>query len=223
MGVRRFPTLPYAHKPGVATYLNAWSWEFAAGVPEVIWSGTFYPEPEAPAYVADLVDAGVEIFKLHLQVGEFHLDDPRLDRVWGVLEDAGTPVVVHAARGRSATPSPGRRRRAGAGRAPAARPGDRAHGCAGGRGVPATWPSTTTTSGSTPRWCSPTSSRRTRASCCRGSPTSATRSCSARTSRPSRTPTRHQLESLARLDLGDDWLRQVCWENGAALFGSPAA
>ena len=22
----------------------------------------------------------------------------------------------------------------------------------------------------------------------------------------------------ARLDLGDDWLRQVCWENGAALF-----
>ena len=24
----------------------------------------------------------------------------------------------------------------------------------------------------------------------------------------------HQLEGLARLDLGDDWLRAVCWENG---------
>jgi predicted TIM-barrel fold metal-dependent hydrolase len=29
----------------------------------------------------------------------------------------------------------------------------------------------------------------------------------------------HQLEGLARLDLGDDWLRAVCWENGIALFG----
>ena len=28
-------------------------------------------------------------------------------------------------------------------------------------------------------------------------------------------PYAHQLESLARLDLGDDWLRAVCWENGA--------
>ena len=29
----------------------------------------------------------------------------------------------------------------------------------------------------------------------------------------------HQLEGLARLDLGDDWLRAVCWENGVELFG----
>ena len=32
-------------------------------------------------------------------------------------------------------------------------------------------------------------------------------------------PYAHQLESLARLELGDGWLRAVCWENGAALFG----
>jgi uncharacterized protein len=29
----------------------------------------------------------------------------------------------------------------------------------------------------------------------------------------------HQLESLARLDLGEEWLRSVCWDNGARLFG----
>ena len=29
----------------------------------------------------------------------------------------------------------------------------------------------------------------------------------------------HQLEVLARLDLGDDWLRAVCWDNGARLVG----
>ena len=95
-GLRRFSTLPYAHKPGVAGYLNGWSREFAAGLPEVIASATFYPEPEAGGYVADEVAGGVEIFKIHLQVGEFHLDDPLLDPVWGVLSDAGTPVVVHA-------------------------------------------------------------------------------------------------------------------------------
>jgi hypothetical protein len=27
-----------------------------------------------------------------------------------------------------------------------------------------------------------------------------------------------QLESLERLDLGDDWLRTVCWHNGARLL-----
>ncbi|WP_240044554.1 amidohydrolase family protein, partial [Nocardioides albidus] len=41
----------------------------------------------------------VRIFKIHLQVGEFVADDPVLDPVWGILEDAGTPVTVHAGSG----------------------------------------------------------------------------------------------------------------------------
>ncbi|KAA1424282.1 amidohydrolase family protein [Nocardioides antri] len=98
-GVRCYPTLPYAHKPGVASYLNEWSRAFAADVPEALWTATFYPEPEAPAYVEDLVADGVRVFKIHLQVGEFHLDDPLLDPVWKTLESAGTPVVVHAGSG----------------------------------------------------------------------------------------------------------------------------
>ena len=32
-------------------------------------------------------------------------------------------------------------------------------------------------------------------------------------------PYAHQLEGLARLGLGDDWLRDVCWHNGVRLFG----
>ncbi len=99
LGVRRFPTLPYAHRPGIAAYLNDWARDFAAEVPESLWSGTFYPEPEAATYVEELVRDGLEIFKIHVQVGEFHLDDPLLDPVWGVLGDAGTPVVVHAGSG----------------------------------------------------------------------------------------------------------------------------
>lgn len=99
LGVRRFSALPYAHKPGVAGFLNDWARDFADSVPECLWSGTFYPEPFAADYVASLVADGIDIFKLHLQVGEFHLDDPLLDPVWAVLEEAGTPVVVHAGSG----------------------------------------------------------------------------------------------------------------------------
>ena len=99
MGVRRFSALPYAHRPGIATYLNDWARGFAERVPESLWSATFYPEPEAPAYVEGLVRDGVEVFKIHVQVGEFHLDDPALDPVWDILEESGTPIVVHAGSG----------------------------------------------------------------------------------------------------------------------------
>jgi uncharacterized protein len=99
LGVRRFSALPYAHRPGIAAYLNDWARDFAAGIPECLWSATFYPEPEAPAYVDQLIADGVEVFKIHVQVGEFHLDDPLLDPVWGSLEDDGTPIVIHAGSG----------------------------------------------------------------------------------------------------------------------------
>ena len=98
-GVRRFSALPYAHRPGVATWLNEWARDFAAGVPECLWSATFYPEPDAAAYVGKAVADGVEIFKLHTQVGEFALEDPLLDEAFGTLEDAGTPIVIHVGSG----------------------------------------------------------------------------------------------------------------------------
>lgn len=95
-GVRRFPTLPYAHREGVAAYLNAWSRTFAADHSDVIWSGTFYPEADAGEYVARLVADGVEVFKVHTQVGEFDLRDPALDAVWATLERSGTPALIHS-------------------------------------------------------------------------------------------------------------------------------
>ena len=98
-GVRRFSALPYAHRPGIAGYLNDWARDFAADVEECLRSATFYPEPEAASYVPALVEDGVEVFKLHTQVGEFCLDDPLLDEPFGTLEDAGTPVVIHVGSG----------------------------------------------------------------------------------------------------------------------------
>lgn len=98
-GVRRFSALPYAHKPGVAAYLNDWAAAFAAEVPECLRSATFYPEPGVDGYVGALVDDGVEVLKLHTQVGEFRLDDPLLGPVWDLLEAAGTPIVLHVGSG----------------------------------------------------------------------------------------------------------------------------
>ena len=99
LGVRAFPTLPYPHKPGMAGWLNDWSAAFAAGRPQVLQSATFYPEPEAPAYVARALEQGARVFKVHVQVGAFDPRDPLLDPVWARLEETGTPVVIHCGSG----------------------------------------------------------------------------------------------------------------------------
>jgi uncharacterized protein len=96
LGVRRFSALPYAHRPGIAGYLNGWAAELADAVPDVLRSATFYPEDGVATYVAELVAQRTEVFKVHVQVGNFDLLDPRLDDVWGLVADAGTPVVIHA-------------------------------------------------------------------------------------------------------------------------------
>jgi predicted TIM-barrel fold metal-dependent hydrolase len=99
LGVRRFTALPYAHRPGIASYLNGWAAELADQVPEALRCATFYPEPGVGEYVGELVAAGTEVFKVHVQVGDFSLLDPLLDEAWARVADAGTPVVVHASGG----------------------------------------------------------------------------------------------------------------------------
>jgi uncharacterized protein len=71
----------------------------AVDVAECLNSATFYPEQQAASYVADRIEQGVEIFKVHVQVGDFDVRDPLLDEVWGQLADAGTPCVIHAGSG----------------------------------------------------------------------------------------------------------------------------
>ncbi|MEP9364042.1 amidohydrolase family protein [Nocardioides sp. CN2-186] len=220
-GVRRFSTLPYAHRPGIATYLNDWAAGFKRDVPESLWSATFYPEPEAAAYVEQLVADGVEIFKVHVQVGEFDLDDSLLDPVWGLLADAGTPIVIHAGGAPVGN--------AFTGPAPLARVLDRhprltaivAH-----MGAPDLVEflelaegfervRLDTTMVFTDFWPQPYPTEllprlvdlQDKVLLGTDFPTIPY-------------PYAHQLEGLARLDLGDDWLRAVCWGNGFDLFGA---
>jgi predicted TIM-barrel fold metal-dependent hydrolase len=104
LGVSRFPTLCYPHRPGMAAWLNAWCAQFATEHPEVVPSATFYPEDDAQGYVEKALDRGARVFKVHVQVGDFNPADPLLDGVWGLLSEAAAPVVVHCGSG----PLPGR-------------------------------------------------------------------------------------------------------------------
>ncbi|MCD0483290.1 amidohydrolase [Streptacidiphilus sp. ASG 303] len=103
-GVRAFTALLYPHRPGMAAWLNAWAADFAARTPDCLHTATFFPEPEAAGYVRAAVEAGARVFKAHVQVGAYDPADPLLDPVWGLLAEAGVPVVTHCGSG----PAPGR-------------------------------------------------------------------------------------------------------------------
>jgi uncharacterized protein len=104
MGVLRFTALSYPHRPDMAEWLNGWAMGFADAVPECVRSATFFPEQGADRYVAEALEAGAGIFKAHLQVGGYDPRDALLRPVWRRLADAGVPVVVHCGSG----PVPGR-------------------------------------------------------------------------------------------------------------------
>ncbi|MFF2573461.1 amidohydrolase family protein [Streptomyces sp. NPDC058084] len=102
-GVLAFTSMRYPHKAGMAEWLDDWAADFAARTPDCLHTATFFPEPGAPGYVRRALDRGARVFKVHLQVGGFDPNDPLLDDVWGAVEEAGTPVVVHCGSG----PAPG--------------------------------------------------------------------------------------------------------------------
>ncbi|MDQ1703973.1 MAG: uncharacterized protein QOF18_339 [Frankiaceae bacterium] len=224
MGVRAFPSLVYAHKPGMAQWLNAWAADFARDQPDVVPTATFFPEPGAAAYVDAALRDGTRMFKAHVQVGGYDPRDPLLDDVWGVLAAAGAPVVVHAGSG----PAPG----AFTGPGPMGevlRRHPTLTAVVAHMGMPEydeflgfaeTYDNVhvDTTMCFTDTF---------------GSQAALGRSLAPRLAALQDKvvlgadfpniphPYAHQLEVLDRLDLGDDWLRAVCWHNGARLLGVP--
>ncbi len=226
LGVRRFSALPYAHRPGIAGYLNGWAAELADAVPEVMRSATLYPEDGVTSYVADLLAAGTAVFKVHVQVGAFDLVDPRLDDAWGMIADAATAVVIHANSGpvgnEHTGPGP---MRALMERHPTltvvlAHLGapDYDDFLAIAEDYPRVHLDTTMAftdffeeMAPFPRELHP----RLRGLGLDG-----------KVLLGSDFPNipyayAHQLEALERLELGEDWLRAVCWENAVRLFGAP--
>ncbi|MEE6271184.1 amidohydrolase family protein [Streptomyces diastatochromogenes] len=221
-GVRAFTSMVYPHKPGMARWLNGWAADFAARTPGCLRTATFFPEDGVAGYVADELAGGARIFKAHVQVGGYDPADAVLDPVWGLLAEAGVPVVVHCGSG----PAPGKH----TGPEPIARVLARhprlrlvvAH-----LGMPE-YVDFLTLAARHPRVCLDT-----------------TMACTdfAEQTAPFPRAERgrlldvgdrvlfgsdfpnipygyaHALEALARLELGEEWLRAVCYGNAARLFG----
>ena len=98
-GVKAFTSMIYAHKPGMSAWLNDWSAQFAATTPDCLHTATFFPEADVADYVSGALSDGARVFKVHLQVGGFDPRDPLLDAAWGLVNEAGIPIVVHCGSG----------------------------------------------------------------------------------------------------------------------------
>ncbi|WP_018155504.1 amidohydrolase family protein [Demetria terragena] len=222
LGLRGIPSLTYAHKPGMSAWLNEWCTEFARRVPDAVHSATLFPEPRATEHLGAALDAGARLVKMHVQVGAYDPRDPHLDDAWDLLQDRAVPVVIHCGSG----PAPGLHtgdepirqvlRRfprltlviAHAGSpeyfefADIATEFENVH-------LDTTMVATDFTESHAPmpegyvaRW------RDLQHKVVLGSDF------------PNIPyPYAHQLEALERLDLGDEWMRDVLWHNGARLMG----
>jgi predicted TIM-barrel fold metal-dependent hydrolase len=103
-GVRAFTAMLYPHRPGMAQWLNAWAADFARRTPDCLHTATLFPEEGVEAYVREAIGEGARVFKAHVQVGAYDPADELLDSAWGLLAEAGVPVVIHCGSG----PSPGK-------------------------------------------------------------------------------------------------------------------
>ena len=220
-GVKAFSALAYPHKPGMARSLNDWTLDFAARTPGCIPTATFFCEPEAGDYVVAAIEAGARLFKCHVQVGGYDPRDTRLDPVWAALAEAGIPVVAHVGGGPVAGSFTGPAVFAEVLARHPRLPAVIAH-----LGMPDVLEfceladryeqvRLDTTMAFVDFWEQPPPSTEVLARL-----VSLQEKVLLGTDFPTIPyPYFHQLEALARLDLGDHWLRAVCWDNGAELLG----
>jgi len=94
-----FAPLVYAHKPGMAAWLNGWVRDFALATPGALVTATFFAEPGVEAYLRAALDDGARVVKTHVQVGGFDPRDDVLGAAWRLLAERGVPVVVHCGDG----------------------------------------------------------------------------------------------------------------------------
>ncbi|MGY4980719.1 amidohydrolase family protein [Streptomyces sp. 900105755] len=221
-GVRAFTSMLYPHKPGMAAWLNAWAADFAGRTPDCLHTATLFPEPGVETYVRAAVEAGARAFKAHVQVGAYDPADELLEGAWGLLAEAGIPVVIHCGSG----PAPGKYTGPGpVGRVLARHPALRlvvAH-----MGMPEYEEFTGLAERYTEVRLDTTMAFTDFTERFMPFPPRALPRIAALGDRvllgsdfPNIPyPYVHQLHALERLELGDEWLRAVCHDNAARLFG----
>ncbi len=96
-GIKRFTTLVYAHKPGLANYLNDFVRDSAIQFPEIIPFGTVFVGDGDSEWVARMIFEQYKFFgiKLHPFVSNENLDDTRFFPVYEIMQDLGKVLVCH--------------------------------------------------------------------------------------------------------------------------------
>jgi uncharacterized protein len=96
-GVRCLTTLVYAHKPGLADYLNNFVHESVSQYPELIPFGTIFAGDGRCGKVAKTIFEDYEFIgiKLHPFVSKEHVDDIRFSPVYEIMQDLGKVLVCH--------------------------------------------------------------------------------------------------------------------------------
>lgn len=100
-GIRRFPTLVYAHKAGMADSLNRFVLAAAGEFPEIIPFGTIYAGDENNTDRARRMFEDDKIYgiKLHPFVSREQLDDERFFPVYEMMEGLKRILVCHPGSG----------------------------------------------------------------------------------------------------------------------------
>ena len=94
-----YTTLVYAHRPGLAKFLNAYVLNFARKHPRAVSVGTFHPEDEdLYEYVEEALSQGMKGFKIHPEVQNFDPAHPRLKDVYRMMNEAGAVLHIHSAK-----------------------------------------------------------------------------------------------------------------------------
>jgi hypothetical protein len=106
-GTERFCILPYAHKPGIARSLNAWTAGTARAVDAIGFACIHQDDEDTVAILEEAFAAGLRGVKLHHQVQEVAPADPRLFPVYDLMLDRDLPLLVHAGRGPTDHPATG--------------------------------------------------------------------------------------------------------------------
>lgn len=99
-GINHIVALQYAHKPGIASELNAYMLETCREYPnQVTGMATVFPgEEDAQKQLQEAFDLGLGGLKLHAHVQCFDMNADYMSRLYECCQTNGKPIVMHVSR-----------------------------------------------------------------------------------------------------------------------------
>ncbi len=98
-GIDRIVGLHYAHRPGVARYLNLYMASLCKSCPQLIGTATIFPgEKNAAEILKHGFQLGLAGVKLHSHVQFFSMDSPEMHEIYEICSEYEKPLIIHVGR-----------------------------------------------------------------------------------------------------------------------------